>query len=150
VADRLHYKRPSLATRILVNGPVRLAVALGLRPRGAAMLTVMGRTSGAPRTVPVNPLEVDESTYLVAPRGATNWARNLRAAGEGELRVGRRRRRFGYDEVPDSEKPRLLREYLTRWEPETKSQFETGADAPDERLREIAPLHPIFRLSFLD
>jgi hypothetical protein len=93
---------------------------------------------------------VDGSTYLVAPRGTTNWARNLRAAGEGELRVGRRRRRFGYDELPDSEKPRLLREYLTRWEPETKSQFEFGKDASEETLREAAPRHPIFRLQFRD
>jgi hypothetical protein len=52
--------------------------------------------------------------------------------------------------VPDSEKPRLLREYLTRWEPETKSQFEFGKDASEETLRQAASRHPIFRLQFRD
>lgn len=150
MAEGLHYKRPNLLTRTLVNGPIKLAVALGLRPRGAQMLTVRGRKSGEPRTVPVNPLELDGATYLVAPRGTTNWARNLRAAGEGELRVGSRRRRFGFTELPDAEKPPLLRAYLERWEPETKSQFEFGKDATEEKLREAAPLHPIFRLDLRD
>lgn len=144
------YKRPARLTRLVVNGPIKLAVRLGLSPRGSQLLTVRGRKSGEPRTVPVNPLQLEGTTYLVAPRGSTNWARNLRAAGEGELRVGRRRRRFGFTEVPDGEKLPLLRAYLSRWEPETKSQFEAGADAADERLREIAPLHPVFRLDFAD
>jgi deazaflavin-dependent oxidoreductase (nitroreductase family) len=144
------YKRPTRLTRLVVNGPIKLAVRLGLSPRGSQMLTVPGRKTGEPRTVPVNPLELDGATYLVAPRGNTNWSRNLRAAGEGELRVGRRRRRFRFDEIPDSEKLPPLRAYLERWEPETKSQFELGKDAPDEQLQEIAPLHPVFRLDFLD
>jgi deazaflavin-dependent oxidoreductase (nitroreductase family) len=144
------YKRPSRLTRVVVNGPVKLAVRLGLSPRGSQMLTVRGRKTGEPRTVPVNPLEYDGDTYLVAPRGETNWSRNLRAVGEGELRVGRRRRRFRAGELEDAEKPPLLRAYLSRWEPETKWQFETAADASDERLREIAPLHPVFRLDFAE
>ena len=150
MAEPLHYKRPNLATRIFVNGPVKLAVALGFSPRGGQMLTVRGRKSGEPRTVPVNPLELEDGTYLVAPRGTTNWARNLRAAGEGELRVGRRRRRFGFTEIDDAEKPPLLRAYIERWEPETKSQFEFGKDASEQTLSEAAPLHPVFRVDYLD
>lgn len=150
MAEPTHFKRATLPTRIFVNGPVKLLVALGFSPRGGQLLTVRGRKSGEPRTVPVNPLELDDGTYLVAPRGTTNWARNLRAAGAGELRVGRRRRRFGFTEVGDADKPRLLREYLHRWEPETRSQFEFGKDADEETLRRAAPLHPVFRLEFRD
>jgi deazaflavin-dependent oxidoreductase (nitroreductase family) len=135
-------------SKLVVNGPIKTLVRLGFSPRGAQMLTVRGRKTGEPRTVPVNPLELDGATFLVAPRGNTNWARNLRAAGEGELRLGRTRRRFRFEELPDAEKLPLLREYLSRWEPETKAQFETGADASEERLREIAPLHPVFKLDF--
>jgi len=150
VPEPAHFKRATLPTRLFVNAPVKLLVALGFSPRGGQLLTVRGRKSGEPRTTPVNPLELDDGTYLVAPRGTTNWARNLRAAGEGELRVGRRHRRFGYTEVADAEKPPLLRAYLERWEPETKSQFEFGKDVDDETLRQAAPRHPIFKLEFRD
>jgi hypothetical protein len=98
----------------------------------------------------VNPLELEGSTYLVSPRGTSHWVRNLRAAGDGELRLGGRSRPFRAQEVADSEKPPLLRAYLDRWERQTKSLFEAGADASDERLREIAPRHPAFKLTFVD
>jgi len=57
-----------------------------MRFGGAPGLAVRGRTSGRWRTVPVNVLELEGQRYLVAPRGETQWARNLRATG----RQGRR------------------------------------------------------------
>ena len=42
----------------------------------------------------MNPLEIGGATYLVAPRGTTQWVRTLRAVGEGELHYGRRSTRF--------------------------------------------------------
>jgi hypothetical protein len=39
--------------------------------------------------------------YLVAPRGHTQWVRNLRAQGEGRLLLGRRAEQFTAVEVPD-------------------------------------------------
>jgi deazaflavin-dependent oxidoreductase (nitroreductase family) len=141
------YKRPRWATRFFVNGPIVLAVKLGLSPGGAQLLTVRGRSSGEPRTVPVNPLELDGETYLVAPRGSTNWARNLHEAGEGQLRRGRRIRPFRVaEEVAPEDRPPILRAYLDRWASVTRAQFEADSDSPDERIREIAPLHPVYRL----
>jgi deazaflavin-dependent oxidoreductase (nitroreductase family) len=111
------------------------------------VLEVRGRTSGVPRRTPVNLMAYEGGRYLVAPRGHTQWVRNLRAAGEGRLLVGRRAEPFRAVELADDDKPALLREYLRRWKWEA-GQFFGGvsAEAPDEELRRIAPDHPVFRV----
>ena len=81
-----------------------LLMRLGLVPT----LAVRGRKSGRWRSVPVNVLEVGGRRYLVAPRGETEWVRNLRAAGEGELRGRGGVERFRATEVPDDQKPPLI------------------------------------------
>ncbi|MEC4019066.1 hypothetical protein QMK28_22880 [Streptomyces sp. H27-D2] len=48
-----------------------------------------GRKSGEWRRAPVNPITFEGEQYLVSVRGEAEWARNMRAAGGGELRVGR-------------------------------------------------------------
>ena len=73
-----------------------LLTALGLAPA----LTVRGRTSGRRYTMPVLPLDYEGKRYLVAPRGNTHWARNLRAVGQCGLRVGGRKGRFIAREIP--------------------------------------------------
>ena len=89
-----------------------------------------------------------EELTIVAPRGETQWVRNLRASGEGRLRKGRRVEEFTATEVPDEEKLPLLRAYLKKWAWEVGAFFQgVGADAPDEDLRRIAPLHPVFQIS---
>ena len=98
----------------------------------------------------MNPFVIDGRTYLLAPRGATEWVRNLRAAGGAELRSGRRARRFRATELPDSEKLPLLRLYLEKWAWEVKPVMGIDADASDEKLVEIAPRHPAFEISFED
>src|SRR5262245_16153870 len=102
------------------------------------------------RTNPVNPFELEGRIYLLAPRGNTQWARNLRAAGEGELRRGRTIRRFRAEEVPDAEKLPLLRLYMDKWAWEVKGFMGIDADAPDEELVRVAPDHPAFVLTFQD
>src|ERR687885_264065 len=81
-------------------------------PRAIALICSV-RSAGAWRTVPVNLLTVDGVSYLVAPRGVTQWVRNLRAAGSGELRVGRRVQAFRGEELPDGDKTAVIRAYLT-------------------------------------
>src|SRR6266700_3706907 len=99
----------------LFNKAVAGLARMGIGVCGARVLAVRGRVSGEWRTTPVNPLTVGGERYLVAPRGHTQWVRNLRAAGGGELRIGKRVERFTATELPDERKPEVLRAYLKRW-----------------------------------
>jgi deazaflavin-dependent oxidoreductase (nitroreductase family) len=117
----------------------------GISVWGSRVLAVRGRTSGEWRTTPVNPLTYEGKRYLVAPRGHTQWVRNMRVAGGGELRVGRRVENFTATELPDEQKPDVLRAYLKRWKFEVGVFFDgVGPDAPDEKLLAIAPGYPVF------
>jgi deazaflavin-dependent oxidoreductase (nitroreductase family) len=117
----------------------------GISVWGSRVLAVRGRTSGEWRTTPVNPLNYEGKRYLVAPRGHTQWVRNMRVAGGGELRVGRRVENFTATELPDEQKPDVLRAYLKRWKFEVGVFFDgVGPDAPDEKLLAIAPGYPVF------
>jgi deazaflavin-dependent oxidoreductase (nitroreductase family) len=119
----------------------------GVSLLGSRILYVRGRRSGEPRTTLVNLLEYRGERYLVAPRGQTQWVRNLRAAGEGRLRLGRRMEPVSAIELADDDKPELLRAYLKRWRFEVGRFFQgVGPDAPADELRRIASLHPAFRL----
>jgi hypothetical protein len=127
----------------LVAGLARLGVSL----YGSRILAVRGKKSGLWRTVPVNLLELDGARHLVAPRGETDWVRNLRAAGAGELRLGFRREPFRATEVTGGAKLPPLRAYIGRWWFEVSRFFDlTGADASDADLARVAPDHPVFRL----
>src|SRR3954470_21847019 len=84
------YIRPGWFTTHVFNRLVRRLTRMGISVAGSRELRVVGRRSGAVRTTAVNLLEVDGQRYLVAPRGTTEWVKNLRSAGHGELRVGRR------------------------------------------------------------
>jgi deazaflavin-dependent oxidoreductase (nitroreductase family) len=141
------YKRPPFFVAEVANPLLGLLVRMGLRPSGAAILTVAGRTSGKPRRTPVNPLEMGGTTYLVAPRGDTHWARNLRAAKKGDLSMNRKTIHFTAEEVPVEQRAPLLRAYLDRWAGVTKSQFEVRGDETVDELAAIAPRHPVFRLA---
>jgi deazaflavin-dependent oxidoreductase (nitroreductase family) len=144
------YKKPDWFTRNVFNRLVSVLHRLGLGVQGSQTLALRGRKSGEIRTNPVNPFELDGKTYLLSPRGTTQWVRNLRAAGEGELRRGRKVRHFHAQEVPDSEKLPLLRLYMDKWAWEVKGFLGIDADAPDEELRRIAPDHPAFVITFDD
>jgi len=141
------YIKPKTGT-LFFNAVVARLTRMGVSVAGSRVLAVRGRTSGEWRTTPVNPLTVPDGTrYLVAPRGVTQWVRNLRAIGTGELRVGRRAEPFSVTEISDDDKPAILRQYLKHWKWEVGVFFDgVDANAPTEKLREIAPGHPVFRI----
>jgi deazaflavin-dependent oxidoreductase (nitroreductase family) len=142
-----HYRAPNWFDRNVVNRALRGLMRLGVSAWGSRVLEVRGRTSGEPRRVPVNLLDLDGQRYLVAARGETHWVRNLRAAGEGHLLLGSRRERFTAVELTDAEKEPVLRAYLRRWKWEVGQFFDgVGADSSAEELARIAPLHPVFRI----
>jgi deazaflavin-dependent oxidoreductase (nitroreductase family) len=145
VAER--YQRPDWFTKHVFNRAVAGLTRLGLSVAGSRVLEVPGRKSGEPRRTPVNLMTFEGARYLVAPRGHTQWVRNLRASGRGRLLVGRRAEPFSAVELPDEAKPPLLRAYLKRWKWEVGQFFGgVGPDASEEELRRIAPDHPVFRL----
>jgi deazaflavin-dependent oxidoreductase (nitroreductase family) len=141
------YVKPSGLTVNVFNRTVQALTRTGISIMGSRVLYVRGRTSGEWRSTPVNLLTLDGDRFLVAPRGQTQWVRNLRVAGGGELRVGRRAERFTATELADEDKPPVLRAYLKRWKWEVGMFFENiTADATDEQLMGIAPGFPVFRV----
>ena len=141
------YIRPGWFTKHLFNRAVRWLARLGVSVLGSRELRVVGRSSGTMRTTVVNLLDVDGHRYLVAPRGTTQWVRNLRAAGNGELRVGRRIEAFRAEELPDDAKAPILRAYVKRWGWEVGQFFEGLSKNPTEHeLAAIAPGFPVFAL----
>ncbi len=141
------YVEPGWFTRNVFNRAVALLTTAGVSVWGSRILRVRGRKTGEVRQTPVNLLTVDGARYLVAPRGVTQWVRNVRAAGGGELALGRTVERFRAIELADDLKPDILRAYLRRWKFEVGAFFDgVSADSVDEELRRVAAQHPVFRI----
>ena len=103
------YIRPDWFTQNIFNPLVAWLTRMGISVYGSRVLAVRGRKSGQWRTTPVNLLEVRGQRYLVAPRGVTEWVRNIRASSTGELRLGSRTEPIKVAEESDADKPELLR-----------------------------------------
>lgn len=143
------YVRPGWFTKHVFNRLVQVLTSMGISVWGSRTLRLRGRSSGEWRSNPVNLLSFDGDDYLVAPRGETQWVRNLRAAGNGELRVGRKVQSFAATELDNAEKTDVLRAYLKRWKLEVGIFFDgVSAASPITELDRIAPNHPVFRLAF--
>jgi deazaflavin-dependent oxidoreductase (nitroreductase family) len=142
-----HYQAPGWFTRNVFNRIVVIATRLGISVWGSRELRVVGRKSGEWRKTPVNLLELDGSQYLVAPRGQAQWVRNLRVAGTGELRVGRRVDAFRATEVEGDDKATIIRAYLRRWKMEVGVFFDgVGPDSSADEVRAILDRHPVFKV----
>jgi deazaflavin-dependent oxidoreductase (nitroreductase family) len=143
----MRYVEPGAVDRVM-NRVVAALTRMGVSLWGSRILYVRGRSSGAWRTTPVNLLTHEGRRYLVAPRGQTQWVRNLRAAGGGELHLGRRVERFTATELADHAKPPVLRAYLDRWGWEVARFFDgASGSADDAALTRIAPGLPVFALA---
>jgi deazaflavin-dependent oxidoreductase (nitroreductase family) len=148
-APSAHYQAPGWFTRNVLNRVVARATRLGLSVWGSRVLEIPGRDSGLPRRTPVNLLTVDDTAYLVAARGRTQWVRNLEA-NEGRLTLiqGRRRQEWTATEVVGADRERILRAYLARWKAEVGMFFDgVGPKSPDAELARIAGQHPTFQLT---
>jgi deazaflavin-dependent oxidoreductase (nitroreductase family) len=142
-----HYQAPDWFTKHVFNPVVAGLTRLGVGVYGSRVLEVRGRKSGEWRRTPVNLLTVEGVEYLVAPRGHTQWVRNLRASGSGRLRLGRGVQEFTAEEIEDESKLPVLRTYLQKWAWEVGKFFgDVSAKSSDEELLRVAPDHPVFRL----
>ena len=142
-----HYRPPGWFTRNVFNRTVAFLTRHGVSILGSRVLAVRGRTSGVWRTTPVNLLDYRGHRYLVSPRGAGQWVRNLRASGTGELRLGRRTEAFRGRELSEDEKVPVLRAYLKRWKFEVGAFFDgVRPDSSDAEILAIAARHPAFEV----
>ncbi len=141
------YREPNRVERA-ANAVIRSLAELGISIAGTRALRVRGRKTGQQRAVVINLLTVDGVDYVVAPRGDTQWVRNVRAAGVVEVGPRWRRQRARVSEVDDAEKPELLQRYLARWYWQVKDHVGgVTPDSSDEQLRAAAPGIPVFRLA---
>jgi hypothetical protein len=144
-----HYKRPDWFTRNVLNRLLGGLTRLGVSVMGSRVLEHRGRTTGRPHHTPVNLLTIDGTQYLVAPRGETQWVRNVRhAGGHLVLILGRRRQLCTATEVPVADSVPILRAYLRRWKFEVGMFFDgVSPDSTDEEWAAVAARHPVFVLS---
>jgi deazaflavin-dependent oxidoreductase (nitroreductase family) len=142
-----YYRKPDWFTKNVFNPTVALLTRAGVSVWGSRILRVRGRKSGEWRSQPVNLLTYEGKRYLVAPRGLTQWVRNIRAAGGGELLLGNKAQPIKAVEISDQEKIPILRAYLKIWKVEVGIFFQgVSDDSPEEELKRIAPDHPVFRV----
>jgi deazaflavin-dependent oxidoreductase (nitroreductase family) len=142
-----HYQAPGWFTKNVFNRAVAGLTRMGVSVKGSRVLAVRGRTSGEWRTTPVNLLDYQGHQYLVAPRGVTAWVKNLRVAGGGELRLGKKAHPFTATEITGPETVPILREYLRRWKWEVGQFFGgVGPDSTDAQLLAIVADHPVFEI----
>ena len=134
-ARPMTYVKPPAFTRRVVN-----PIVAKLNPGGVATLTVPGRRSGLPRRVPVIPVVVGGTQYLVSPYG--EWVRNLRAGGVAELsRRGQATVVARAVEVPVAERASVITAYRNVASRTVDSFFTRMPDPRD---------HPVFQLTSAD
>ncbi|MBA2775707.1 MAG: hypothetical protein H0U31_03125 [Chloroflexia bacterium] len=143
-----HYQKPPFFLTKVANPTMMKRVKLfGMDKTGVEILTIKGRRSGNPGSVPVNPLEFEGKTFPVCSRGETEWVRNLCAAGTGTLEKEGKRTVFSVTETLNAEKPPILKDYLRRWEKDAGSYFGLGAGATLEQLAEVASKHLVIEIA---
>ncbi len=138
VADRVEM--------VLLTALLRAGVKMGT----TSLLTVRGRKSGQPHTVPVVLVEQDGQRWLVAPYGVVQWVRNIRVAGTATLTRGRRSETISVTELLAQEAGPVLKQYLLHVSGGVRSYFDARKDSPVEAFEREAPRHPVFQIAAVE
>ena len=94
-------------------GPVaRFLLAAGVPLGFNGLITIRGRTSGLPRTIPVAIIEVSGRRWVWAPWGEVQWVRNLRAAGRATITFRRHEETVSAIELDSTERVGFFRDVL--------------------------------------
>lgn len=140
-----HFNQPTTLDRVF-NKLFGLLVGFGLGLSHNYLLQVRGRKSGRVYSTPVDVLSRDGKRYLVAPRGYTQWVRNVIASGTVSLKKGRRSEEFAVRLLSDNEKPEILKSYLDRFKLTVQRYFPVPAGSPSEAFRPLTAEYPVFEL----
>ena len=145
-----------MAKTLQINFADRIGDALfmallraGVKIGTMSLLTVRGRKSGQPHTVPVLLVEQDGHRWLVAPYGVVQWVRNIRAAGMATLTRGRRSEVISVTELPAQEAAPILKQYLLK-ATAARPYFDATKDSPLESFEREAPRHPVFQITTVE
>ncbi len=136
----------------ILNPLIRRLLGAGLPFGPNVLLTVRGRSSGKPRTVPVAILELDGRRYVQSPFGEVNWVRNLRVAGEAVVTKGRQREIVSAVEVPSDAAGPILHDALAPFfrsrlmAPVAGWLFHLSAGSSLDDYIEESRRHPMFEL----
>ncbi|GLY51082.1 hypothetical protein Lesp01_47380 [Lentzea sp. NBRC 102530] len=132
--------------RRIGNVVISRAVSLGIAPSYYVLLTIRGRRTGTPRTIPIRLMEHDGAEWLVAPYGVRDWVHNARASGEAVLRRGRRSRQVDLREVSAAVAAPVLAAYV-RKEPVTRPFFDAKVGEAVSAFEAEAARHPVFAVT---
>ena len=144
MAKTYHVTFAVRASNWMVAILLRAGVKMGPKSFPMVLLTVRGRKSGQPRTVPVVLSERDDKRYLVGTFGEVNWVRNLRAAGQAALTRGRHTETISVTELPPAETARFLKQVVSTAPGFIRGYFDVTAESSLEEFEREAPRHPVF------
>ena len=139
------FEEPTSFERLL-NQAIGALVRLGIGLPHMRVLEVRGRKSGKLYALPVDLLTEQGKSFLVAPRGYTQWVRNAEATGEVTLRRGKSVERYRLRALTDAEKPPILKAYLDRFRREVQRYFPIPAGSPAEQFAPLVSRYPAYEL----
>jgi deazaflavin-dependent oxidoreductase (nitroreductase family) len=128
------------------NALITMLLRAGVKMGTTSLLTVRGRKSGQPYTVPVVLVEQNGQRWLVAPYGVVQWVRNIRVAGTATLTRGRHSEVISVTELPAQQAAPVLKQYLSQVSA-IQPYFDVTADSPLEAFEREAPRHPVFKIT---
>jgi len=126
------YLKPPAFVAMVFN-PLAMKFGIG----GAETLTVKGRSTGKTQSIPVIPIDVDGTKYVVSTRGEAQWVLNLRAAETLQIHSKGKTANYRATEVPVSERDQILAAYRHKAGKTVESYWKSLPNAKD---------HPAFRL----
>ncbi|HET6444778.1 MAG TPA: nitroreductase/quinone reductase family protein [candidate division Zixibacteria bacterium] len=131
--------------RKIVNLILSWMLERGVSPRNYFLLTVPGRITGKPHTVPVAVVTQGKNRWLVAPYGVVDWVKNARASGKVTLSRGKKCEKLILRELPFNEAAPVLKSYIESY-PIAKSYISPAVDSPDHEFVPEAKIRPVFEL----
>jgi deazaflavin-dependent oxidoreductase (nitroreductase family) len=138
------YEKPSGSVKFM-NSIIGFFADKGLTPGRLVTLETKGRKTGNAHVVPVAIVTVDGKEYLVAPRGNTEWVRNVNANGVATIHHGKDRP-VRLEDVPVDQRAPIIQKYIGENASATKKYFGVDPKDPIEDFQRIAPDHPTFSI----
>jgi deazaflavin-dependent oxidoreductase (nitroreductase family) len=140
------FLQPSLIDRI-INRSFGFFVKLGFGLSHNFLLEVSGRKSGRIYSTPVNVLEYKGKKFLVAPRGETQWVRNVFVSQKATLVKGTKREKVRLRPIADEAKAEILKAYLDGYKLTVQRYFPIPAGSPTEAFEPLAARYPVFEIT---